>query len=101
MSESLRLHRRKDGTITCGNPEPPQTLELSTRWVNTGGIPGVMNERALLEEAGASTDHLNCEPLFDRDGLDIVFEFANHGRCRFEFVSAGRSSITYRLVQED
>lgn len=84
--DALRLHRHSDGTIFCGNPKPLTELSVSSRWINSGGVPGVLAEKARLKEAGEPSDHLNLTPMFSRDGSDLIFEFENHGRCVYELV---------------
>lgn len=109
MSESLKLHRRSDGTITCQNPSPPDKLSLSNRWVLSGGIPGVLaakrDAEAKAEAAGEdpaeAASEFNTTPLFTRDGTDLVFDFANHGEARYELLEVTKREHHFRLVQED
>jgi hypothetical protein len=100
MGRSLQLMRNSLGEVAYLG-ELPETIELSNRYVEGGGIPGVLAERAVLEAeleaakaAGddeqaktvrAALKAQNPTPMFDRDGMDLIYHFTTGDR-RYRFV---------------
>lgn len=84
MTSSLQLVRNADGQVRYRGDLPKRHV-FSASYVQTGGIPGVLEEHRQLTEAGEDAGHLNLTPMFRRDGEDIVFDFPD-GEVRYRFV---------------
>lgn len=97
MTTSLRIVRSPDGTVSYEGALPERHT-FSSRYIENGGNAAIGEARAhqaviddenALEDDKAAArealDGVNLEPLFARDGADIIFDFPE-GPVRYRFV---------------
>jgi hypothetical protein len=91
MGRALRLHRNKAGQVSYTG-ELPERQVFSAGYVESGGIEGVLADYQRLTEEGdkAAAKLLNRTPMFDRDGMDVLFQFPE-GQVRYRFVGFDRT----------
>lgn len=97
MTTTLRLTRTADGKVSYLG-ELPDRHVFSSRYIENGGNAAAGEARAhqaVIDDKNASKEDraaarealkgVNVDPLFTRDGADIVFDFPE-GKVRYRFV---------------
>jgi hypothetical protein len=94
---SLRIVRTADGKIHYDGDLPERHV-FSARYIENGGnaaaaearvhqavLDNKKSSKADRDAAREALHGVNTDPLFDRDGADVVFNFTD-GRVRYRFV---------------
>lgn len=110
MGVSLSLIRSLNGDLSYQGDLPTE-MSFSTRYLEAGGIPSVLADKAAWEariaagdgdpdelaELQAKVDGLNLTPMFERDGQDLIYHFVT-GDVRYRWLGFDRhpdGSVNY------